>query len=394
MRFGIWLASTAAIAATITLTAERRADACGGCFAPTDTVTTVDSHRMVVSLSPQRSILWDQISYSGDPKDFVWVLPVPSADTTIEVAPFEMFDEIEFQTSPIVQPRPASPPNRGCFGCCASAMSEGVAGGADAGSVVIYNDEVVGPYQTVTIGSEDANALQDWLVQNGYRVVESTVPTIEHYVDQGNVFIVLRLAPGEGVSSMQPVRIEYPGYLATFPLEMVKIGAASTLDLSLWVIAEQRVEANNYGNVRIDRDHLVFDWDTQSSNYAEAFRNTIDDAGGRVWVTEFAAPLSRLWFSSPAEQEIGLVRQDLPQPYITRLRTSMLVEYLTEDLILANAVDATEVSRFIEPGDEINRPFEDKGGCRAEGNAGGNALFLVLMLAAVQQSLQWRRRRR
>jgi len=77
----VWLATGLTI-----LLVPRLADACGGCFAPSDTVTSVDAHRMVISLSPNSTTLWDQIRYSGRPADFVWVLPVPTSDARVELA--------------------------------------------------------------------------------------------------------------------------------------------------------------------------------------------------------------------------------------------------------------------------------------------------------------------
>src|SRR5687768_2757844 len=69
--------------------------ACGGCFSPPEVITTVDSHRMVIALSTERTTLWDQIRYSGNPEDFVWVLPVPSGVAQVELADSIFFDEID-----------------------------------------------------------------------------------------------------------------------------------------------------------------------------------------------------------------------------------------------------------------------------------------------------------
>jgi hypothetical protein len=258
--------------------------------------------------------------------------------------------------------------------------------------VIVYDERVVGPYETVIIGSESANALQDWLVQNSYRIPESTVPIIDHYVDKNSVFAVLRLAPGEGVQSMEPVRVRFAGYMATFPLKMVTVGATGTLELSLWVIAEQRYEAWNYANTIIDEDDVVYDWDTSSSNYPQVFLDAIDDAGGRAWVTEYAAPFSNLWFTTT--DDVGEVIADLPggSAFITRLRTSMLVDHLDEDLMLVPAEDASEVSNILQPGQELNRPFgDDDGGCEASQTARGHVLFLLFIAASL--AFMWRRRR-
>ena len=352
MALGLGLALSAAHVAT-----PATAQACGGCLAPPATVTTVDSHRMVVALSPERTTLWDQIRYQGEPEDFVWILPVPSPKTTIELAPSEFFDEMDGNTAPFVTPQPStSGPSVGCGGMAADSASPGDDG------VTVYDQGVVGPYETLTIGSEDPEALYTWLLENDYQVTEETALTMDHYIDQGSIFVVLRLAPEQGVGAMQPVRITYPGYMATFPLKMVKVGARGALSLSLWVVSEQRYEAYNYGNATVDPQTLVYDWNDGSSNYDDAFLEAIDTAGGRAWVTEYAGSLPYL---PGGPDEESRIREDIRYPFVTRLRTTMLTDYLDEDLVLVPSADSSPVPRVLRAGQEIGRPETADSGCAA-----------------------------
>lgn len=347
---GSALVAAAAAVFTVTLATPRRAAACGGCFAPPETVTAVGSHRMVVSLSAGRTTLWDQIAYSGAPEDFVWVLPVPDPSADIALAAASFFDELESQTAPVVQSPPIPPPD--CppppFGSPVSEGSDSDGGGrSDEDPVTVFHEEVVGPYETVTIGADSASALYDWLVGHGYGVPASTLPVIEHYVNQGSAFVALRLAPEQGVDAMQPIRVRYPGYMATFPLKMVTVGAVGTIDLSLWVISDLRFESRNYANLTIAPTELTWNWDTNSSNYRDVFRRAIDERGaGRAWVTEFAQPLEYLYFSTVEDVEVA--RVGLPFPFVTRLRTSVLVDHLDEDLELRPAADASAVWNWLQ----------------------------------------------
>ena len=397
------------------------AEACGGCFSPPETVTSVDSHRMVVSLSPEKSILWDQIRYSGDPEDFVWVLPVPSPDVEIAVADDLFFLELDSQTAPTINPPPLPPldcpppPEESCgfFGCdqAGGDSGDGYAADAGAGGVDVYREEVVGPYETVVIGSEDPVALITWLNEHGYAVPESTRPTIRHYTDLSSLFVVLRLAPDQGVSAMQPVRVEYPGYMGTFPLRMVTVGAYGSLAMSLWIIAEQRFGGLNYPTVEVDPADLVWDFAQGSSNYRDLFRRAIDDAGGKAWVAQFAGMLDQLWFQSP---EVARARQTIPYPYLTRLETDMLVDHVAGDLRLGPS-DRGPVSSSLQAATYVNdvrtcpdydgdgdpdtwedyRRRMDDGlfgcGCRAGSGAGGGSLLVLIGAALV---LRRRRRRR
>jgi len=350
---GLLLASAPLLAG-----APRAAHACGGCLAPPATVTTVNAHRMAISLSPGRTTLWDQIRYDGAPEDFVWILPVPSPKTTIELAPAAFFDELDGNTAPLVLPKASSGgPSVGCGGGGDTAADLG-----PDGDVIVYATGVVGPYETLTIGSEDPDALYGWLLDHDYQVTAETAKTMDGYIDKGNLFVILRLAPEQGTEAMQPVRVSYPGYMATFPLEMVKVGASGVLSLSLWVIAEQRYEAYNYGNATIDEKRLVYDWIDSSSNYDEVFRQALDKAGGRAWITEYAGPVPYL---PSGGDEMARINEDIGYPFVTRLRTLTRVDYLDEDLVLTPARDPSPVDRFLIAGQEIARPASADSGCAA-----------------------------
>src|SRR5687768_5938078 len=86
-----------ALATASVLLAASPASACGGCFAPTGTVTVVTAHRMALSISETETTLWDQIQYAGAPEDFVWVLPVRSG-AVVELASNELFGYLESVT--------------------------------------------------------------------------------------------------------------------------------------------------------------------------------------------------------------------------------------------------------------------------------------------------------
>src|SRR5262245_3349549 len=88
----------AALAAAALHTGDARA--CGGCFhedSQTES-TVVTAHRMAFSISTTRTILWDQIQYSGSPTGFAWVLPVKSG-ATIELSSDAWFEALDAATS-------------------------------------------------------------------------------------------------------------------------------------------------------------------------------------------------------------------------------------------------------------------------------------------------------
>ncbi len=79
------------------------AQACGGCFGPPQTVSTVTAHRMAFAVSKERTVLWDQFEYSGSPEEFSWVLPV-APGAYLEASTEAWFDALEGMTATRVSP--------------------------------------------------------------------------------------------------------------------------------------------------------------------------------------------------------------------------------------------------------------------------------------------------
>ncbi len=368
---------TKAIALLVVLVpvgAERQAVACGGCLAPPGTFTAVASHRMVIALGVEETVLWDQFAYTGAPDEFAWVLPVPKSGAQVELASDAFVQEIDAGTAPIVQSVDCGEQAGGC--------GYGGEFRNPADEVDVLQRQTVGPYETVTIDADDPGAIYAWLGQNGYAFPPEGVAALDHYIAQESAFLVLRLRPGAEVSAMRPVRVRFRGFMGTFPLEMVTLGASGSVELSLFVVAEQRYAARNYATVAIDEDDLVWDASSATSNYDDVFGATIEEHGGRAWVTEFAGPLAASELAGVLQKEAGedlaIATRGIAAPYLTRLRTRMLVDHIDEDLELALSDDASDVSRTLRARNPDCVPAMSVAGGAA---APGGAALLGLALA-------------
>src|SRR5260221_5176974 len=130
----------------------RDASACGGCFHPPETMamsTIVTAHRMAFATSGTRTVLWDQIRYTGNPSEFSWVLPI-KGDAKLEASTDAWFEALETVTNARV-----SAPVLNCYtrvdrdGCACGGMSSdsasafGSAGGGprDAINGVVVSHE-------------------------------------------------------------------------------------------------------------------------------------------------------------------------------------------------------------------------------------------------------------
>ncbi len=289
-RIAPWL-----IALTVYAAQERDAEACGGCFVPEGVNTQVTAHRMVLSISQTETTLWDQIVYTGEPESFAWVLPTRGV-VEVGLSADAMFQALESLTVVTVLSPPACGFAGGdAAGAAASGNSNGSGApskGSDTESVEVTAHEVVGPYETVQLSSDDPEALRDWLDTNGYAVPGEIAPIVDQYVIDGFDFLALKLVPGAGVDAMQPVRITTPGAMPALPLRMVAAGTGARAPISLWILAEGRYQAANMPNFLIEEKDLIWNWDEQRSNYTELRQKGFDDTDQRGWLTEVVLPVA------------------------------------------------------------------------------------------------------
>jgi MYXO-CTERM domain-containing protein len=267
------LGVVAAVSA-VTFAGQRQASACGGCFTPKlmQTVSDITDERMLLAVSAAQSTLYDQISYSGSPASFAWVLPIHGT-VTVGLSADVLFDSIDTLTSTQLNPPPQNCPSPNCnFGNASlggSSSSGGGSGGAFAAppAVQILAQANVGPYATVQLHSTDASALEAWLAQNGYDIPAAVQPILDAYVAEGSDFLAMKLLPSQGVQAMRPVRVTTSGASLSLPLRMASIGTGAVTGITIWVVADGRYEPQNFPFFHIDDSQLVWDWSSNISNY-------------------------------------------------------------------------------------------------------------------------------
>jgi hypothetical protein len=266
-----------------------RALACGGCFQSPTVDAVVTGHRMAFAVSDERTVLWDQIKYSGDPADFGWVLPV-APGATIELSSDAWFEALETATSAQItapQLQCARSSSSGCFGSSDTALADTVASGDIRGpGVTVLHQASLGPFETVTLRSTDAGSLRAWLTGHDYAIQEDVDPVIDAYIQEQMDFIALRL---QGSAPMQPVRVVTPKGDAVLPLRMVKAGTGSNVDVVLYAIGEARLGLADLTEVKLDLTSLTYDFGSSTTNYTQVRADALAQNLGASFLTTFAA---------------------------------------------------------------------------------------------------------
>jgi hypothetical protein len=267
------------------------ARACGGCFQPPTVDSVVSGHRMAFAVSGNRTVLWDQIQYSGNPGDFGWVLPV-APGATIELSNDAWFEALETATSTRVTAPPLKCVSGSSSGFGCSSDSVGSADGfasadprVDGTGVTVFHQASLGPFETVTLRATDSGALRGWLTSHGYAIQEDVDPIIDAYIEEQMDFIALRL---NGMQPMQPVRVVTPSGAAVLPLRMVKAGTGDSVAMVLYTIGEQRLGLADLTEVHLHLPSLTFDFNTSTTNYEAVRTAALEENLGASYLTTFA----------------------------------------------------------------------------------------------------------
>ncbi len=398
MRSGLVLLALG-VAAVSTFAGAHQARACGGCFhGPSQSGDVITDERMIFRVTPQSSTLYDEISYSGNPQSFAWVLPIHGT-VTVGLSSDILFQAIDAVTVPtIIAPNPPQ-----CSSCSCGAQgatnagsgSGSSSGGGFGGGVNVLSQQTVGPYETVQLQSSNPNALNAWLTANGYGVPADIQPVVDAYVQEGFDFLALKLAPGQGVNAMRPVRVTTAGAGLTLPLRMVAAGTGATVGVTFFIVGDGRYEPQNMQKFTISPSELVWDWSTQESNYTTVRAQKEASFHNAAWQIESAMQMSPYQIESPVLNDLASqdylpipasdadaggdggsgsgagetadqVRQDdlstlfpggdQAEVFVTRFRSDLSRAALANDLVLQAATDQSQLSNIYNVTQSVNAP--------------------------------------
>jgi MYXO-CTERM domain-containing protein len=384
-----WFLGVFGAGAALALSAARDARACGGCFhPPAQSGTVVTDHRMIFSVAPQETTLYDEIKYQGSPSSFAWVLPI-QGQVRVALSSDLLFASIDQVTTTSILAPPLPP--CGCISRGAGGVGGPVAlaptlsgGGGGAPAVTVLTQQVVGPYDTVQLQSTDPMALTTWLTANGYQIPASIQPVIAAYVAEGFDFLAMRLSPGQGIQAMQPVSVTSGGAGLSLPLRMVAAGTGATVGITLWVVATGRYQPQNFPNFVITPSELVWDWSSNSSNYStvRAMKEAaLNDAAWQIESSIDVGPyqIEQLVLNGPAAPNYTAIPTtdagpgetaeqvraiDLATCFpagganvrITRMRADLSQAALANDLVLTASPDQNTLSQNYQLTQAVNVP--------------------------------------
>jgi hypothetical protein len=141
--------------------------------------------------------------------------------------------------------------------------------------VSILDRKLVGVFETTTIASHDAKALQTWLTENGYSVPTNSEPVIAGYVEDGWVFAAIKVrrdTAAADTSTPNPLSFIFKTDKPVYPMRLTGLNG-QPLSVELYVFGPARAEAAHFAVERCTRpnypqtppaDFLSWNWSRMS----------------------------------------------------------------------------------------------------------------------------------
>ena len=281
---------------------------CGFFVSGADSKLYNNASQVVLMRKGQRTVLTMSNTYKGPTEDFAMVVPVPTVlqKDQVKTLPADVFSKIDKLSAPrlveyweqdpcyVPQPMPRFAVQRsgGGPGRVPSARP------ADAKfGVKVEAQFTAGEYEIVILSAKEANGLENWLVANQYNIPAGAGDALAPYIQSGQKFFVAKVnikkvkRDTHGNVALSPLRFHYEDKQLRLPVRLGLLNASGKQDLIVYVLhPKSRFEAANYKNVFIPSNLEVLD-DVRKgfgAFYAALFDRTLEKAGGRAVVTEYA----------------------------------------------------------------------------------------------------------
>ena len=294
------ISSFALVAAAGVLT-PTPAQACGGFFCNNSQPVNQAAERVVFTYDGELIHMHIRITYAGPATEFGWILPVPAGGddeaeaVKAELSSEELFRILDANYSPIFQLTTVFPDDCGDrgFGGGGESSADGAPEDGGEGGVQVLSREAVGPFDRAILSADSVETLRAWLDENGFDIPEALDAKMAPYVDEGRVFVVLKLLPGSDSGDIQPLRITFLSDTASIPIRPTAVAANPDMGLIVHALSDKRaIPTGDWRHVEINE--AAIDWQGGGANYADVVSKAVDEAGGHAFTTDYAGSAEAL----------------------------------------------------------------------------------------------------
>ena len=255
----------AAIAGLIVFTEQPLRAFCGFYVSKADTRLFNQASQVVLVRDGDRTVLTMANDFSGNPKEFAVVIPVPTRieRDQIHVGDKTLIDHLDAYSAPrLVEYFDGNP-------CELRMLQEraGVAGGmaqasrvlgdrAQSLGVTVEAQYTVGEYDIVILSATQSTGLETWLRENGYQIPAGAASVLGSYIKQNMRFFVAKVNLKEqtklGFSYLRPIQVAYESPKFMLPIRLGMVNANGPQELFVYALTRRgRIETTNYRTVKL-----------------------------------------------------------------------------------------------------------------------------------------------
>jgi len=215
-----------------------------------------------------------KIKVEGPDKDFAWVVPFPTPPKIYEEKSIlfdELFNYVQYMATP-------APGETKAAGEKSDSLSKNL-----ESKVKVISRKTVGSFETAVVTTEDPNALNAWLIKEGYQELKDQDDVIKTYIEKKYCFACMKVKRDSTEGALHPLRFEFKtgGHDGIyFPMKMTGL-QTEPFDINLYVFYQAWLNRNinKFGYSHLDFQLKYRDYDTRQckANAGKSWSNPTDD---------------------------------------------------------------------------------------------------------------------
>ncbi len=373
------LLTATALTAALALAPLSQAHAfCGFFVARADADLYNKASQVVLARDGQYTAITMASDYTGTPRDFAMVIPVPEvpAQSDISVIEPRLIADIDAYSAPRLveyfDENPCAGPNTAAPALAmmadGAARDEEVHRRRDAATgVTIEAEYQVGEYDILILSAEESQGLTTWLTANDYRIPDGAGPILDSYLRQDMKFFVAKVNlenhDASGRAMLRPIQVRYESPKFMVPVRLGTVNADGPQELLIYALSTRgQVRPVNYRTVEIPSEQEVplFVKDDFGSVYQAMFDRQVARHGVNVVHLEYAwnggacdpcaaPPLPVADLEQLGVRWVSAEKNAIMAPtFVTRLHVRYTADSLPEDLMFQETDNQAQVQgRYI-----------------------------------------------
>ncbi|MEZ4459458.1 MAG: DUF2330 domain-containing protein [bacterium] len=247
---------------------------CGFFVAPGDTKLVNNATRVALMRHETTTVMSLQPDYQGPPEEFAMVIPVPQILAkedvkTLDPGVFDALDQFSsprmaeyWEQNPCPVPRTQKSIPSGNINYLSDTSAFQDQQLSSKPYVKVEAQFAVGEYDIVILNSNDASALETWLVDQKYNIPAGAAPYLAPYIASGKYFFVAKVDPKRArfagkIAVLSPLRFNFTSDDFSLPIRLGMINADGEQDIIVFVLGEDRYVPANYPHAPIPTNIVV-----------------------------------------------------------------------------------------------------------------------------------------